>query len=115
MKVKDGCQIATVHLTVTGEILMPRGEDKGTASSDLQQRWARYYDALKLHEEGHIQNGKELAFLVRERVLGLGTLPCERLLEVAEGEYQRIYSNLKSRDREYDVRTNHGATQGARL
>ena len=114
-KAKDGCHISTVHLTVTGEILMPRWEDKSTASADLQQRWARYYDALKLHEDGHIQNGRELALLVRERLMSLGTLPCERLPGIAEGEYQRVYSNLKSRDKEYDDRTNHGATQGAKL
>jgi predicted secreted Zn-dependent protease len=114
-KTKDGCQIATLHLAVTGEILMPRWEDKSTASADLQQRWARYYDALKLHEDGHIQHGRELALLIRGRLMSLGTLPCERLPEIAEGEYQRVYSNLKSRDKEYDVRTNHGATQGARF
>jgi predicted secreted Zn-dependent protease len=112
---KDGCQITAVRLTVTGEILMPRWEDKSTASVDLQRRWARYYDALKTHEDGHIQNGKELGVLVKERLMGLGTLPCKRLPEIAEREYQRIYSNLRSRDKEYDARTNHGETQGARF
>lgn len=112
---KDGCRITAVRLTVTGEILMPRWEDRSTAPADLQQRWTRYYDALKTHEDGHIQNGKELGLLVKERLMGLGTLPCERLPEIAEREYQRIYSNLRSRDKEYDVRTNHGATQGARF
>jgi predicted secreted Zn-dependent protease len=94
-KTKDGCQIATLHLAVTGEILMPRWEE--------------------LHEDGHIQHGRELAILIRGRLMSLGTLPCERLPEIVEGEYQRVYSNLKSRDKEYDVRTNHGATQGARF
>lgn len=47
--------------------------------------------------------------------MGLGTLPCERLHEIAEREYQRVYSNLRSRDKEYDLRTNHGETQGARF
>ncbi len=112
---KDGCRITTVRLTVTGEILMPLWGDKSTAPADLQQRWARYYDALKVHEDGHIQNGKELGVLVKERLMSLGTLPCERLPEIAEREYQRVYGNLRSRDKEYDVRTNHGATQGARF
>jgi predicted secreted Zn-dependent protease len=110
---RDACQIDTVRVKIAGVILMPRWTDEPSASPDLQRRWTDYYAALKLHEDGHIQNGRELALLVKERLMGLGAVPCDQTKALAEAEFQRLYGNLKTRDREYDARTNHGATQGA--
>jgi len=110
---RDACQIATVRLKVSGEILMPRWTEESSAPLELQRRWSDYYAALKRHEDGHIQHGRELALLVKERLMGLGAVPCDQLPALAEREFQRLYGNLKARDQEYDARTNHGATQGA--
>jgi predicted secreted Zn-dependent protease len=110
---QNACRIATVRLKVSGEILMPKWTDEAAAPLELQRRWNNYYSALKRHEDGHIQHGKELAQLVNERLLGLGDVSCSQLPSLAQGAFQRLYDNLKARDREYDVRTNHGETQGA--
>lgn len=107
------CSISSVRLRVSGEILMPRWVDSASAPADLQRRWSEYYSALQQHEEGHVQHGRELAILVRERLMGLGAVPCDTLQKLAQSEYDRLYGNLKTRDQEYDARTNHGATQGA--
>jgi predicted secreted Zn-dependent protease len=109
----DGCSISAVRVRVTGEILMPRWVDAASAPPDLQRRWTDHYAALQRHEDGHIQHGRELALLVKERLMGLGVMACDRLEALARNEFQRLYENLKARDREYDARTNHGATQGA--
>jgi predicted secreted Zn-dependent protease len=109
----DGCAISAVRVRVAGEILMPRWVDAAAAPLDLQRRWADHYAALQRHEDGHIQHGRELALLVKERLMGLGAMACDRLKVLARQESQRLYENLKARDREYDLRTNHGATQGA--
>jgi predicted secreted Zn-dependent protease len=109
----DDCAISTVHVRVTGEILMPRWVDAAAAPLDLKRRWDDYYAALQRHEEGHIQHGRELALLVKERLMGLGVMACDRLKSLARDESQQLYDNLKARDKQYDVRTNHGATQGA--
>jgi len=110
---RDACQIATVRIKVSGEILMPQWTDESSAPLELQRRWSNYYGALRTHEDGHIQHGRELAQLVNERLLGLGLVPCDQLQSLTQGEFQRLYGNLKARDREYDTRTNHGETQGA--
>jgi len=110
---RDGCQIATVRTKVSGEILMPQWADEQAAPLELQRRWSDYYGALKRHEDGHIQHGRELAQLVNERLMGLGVVPCNQLRVLTQGEFQRLYGNLKARDQEYDARTNHGETQGA--
>lgn len=107
------CSISSVRLRVSGEILMPRWVDAASAPADIQRHWSDYYAALQQHEDGHIQHGRELAILVRQRLMGLGAVPCETLPALAQREYDRLYGNLKTRDQEYDARTNHGATQGA--
>lgn len=109
----DDCAISAVRVRVTGEILMPRWVDAAAAPLDLQRRWSDHYAALQRHEDGHIQHGRELALLVKERLMGLGVMACDRLKALARDESQRLYENLKARDKEYDARTNHGATQGA--
>lgn len=109
----DACQIDTVRTQVNGRILMPRWTDELSAPQALRRRWNDYYAALKWHEDGHIQHGKELALLVKERLIGLGVAPCDQMQVMAQKEFDRLYGNLKMRDQEYDARTNHGAIQGA--
>lgn len=110
---RGACQIDMVRVKVSGKILMPRWVDEPSAPLELQRRWSNHYAALKRHEDGHIQHGRELALLVKERLMGLGSVPCDQLQTLAQGGYQRIFDNFKGRDQEYDARTNHGATQGA--
>lgn len=112
---RDACLIDMVLVKVTGEILMPRWTDEHSAVLELQRRWNDHYAALKRHEDGHIQHGKELALLVKERLMGLGPVPCDQIQALAQEEFQRRYDILKGRDQEYDARTNHGATQGAQF
>ncbi|MES2944849.1 MAG: DUF922 domain-containing protein [Pseudomonadota bacterium] len=112
---RDACQIISVRLKVSGKILMPRWIDASAAPVQLQQRWGEYYAALKRHEDGHIQHGRELALLVNERLMGLGSLPCDQMQARTQVEFQRLYDNLKTRDQEYDARTQHGKSQGIAL
>jgi predicted secreted Zn-dependent protease len=110
---RDACQIDTVNTKVSGEVLMPRWSNEPSAPLALQRRWGDYYATLKKHEDGHIQHGRDLALLVQERLMGIGAVPCDQMPGLAQSEFQRLYNNLKTRDQEYDARTNHGATQGA--
>jgi predicted secreted Zn-dependent protease len=108
----DACRVATARIKINGEILMPQWADEPSAPRELQRRWSDYYAALKRHEDGHVQHGRELALLVNERLMGLGVVPCDQMQALAQVEFQRLYGNLKTRDQEYDTRTNHGETQG---
>lgn len=112
-KRSDACEIDAVRIKVSGEILMPRWTDESSAPPPLQERWRKYYAALKRHEDGHILHGKELALRVAERLMGIGAMPCGQIQSLAQGEFQRTYNNQKTRDQEYDARTNHGKAEGA--
>ncbi|MGH6609841.1 MAG: DUF922 domain-containing protein [Burkholderiaceae bacterium] len=102
------CEISAVRVRVAGQILMPRWVDEPTASLDLQRRWSDLYAGLQRHEEGHIQHGRELAMLGKERLMGLGAVRCDQIESLAKREFDRLHTNLKTRDQEYDARTSHG-------
>jgi len=114
-KYTAGCQVDTVTVKLEGEIVMPRWVDESGAPNELQQRWRNYYAALKRHEDGHIQNGRDLAQLLKQRLQGMGIVPCEKVQGQADAEFQRLLADYRSRDRDYDERTRHGATQGAQF
>jgi predicted secreted Zn-dependent protease len=109
------CKFETVSLNVKGEILMPHWTDETAAPQELRQRWHTYHAALRQHEEGHVQIGKDLATLVREKFLSIGNFPCSKAQTIAQTEFDEIYKDVRERDKEYDERTLHGATQGARF
>jgi predicted secreted Zn-dependent protease len=109
------CRFDTIRLRVQGEILMPKWTDEDAAPPSLRQRWQDYYAALQQHEEGHVQHGNELAALIQEKFMGYGDMVCGQAKAIAQSEFDRLYNNLKNRDKEYDQRTQHGATQGARF
>ncbi len=111
----NACRFDSIRLVVQGEILMPKWTDEGTAAPALRQRWADYYAALQQHEEGHVQHGNELAALLQEKFMGYGDFACGQAKSIAQSEFDKLYNNLKNRDKEYDQRTQHGATQGARF
>jgi predicted secreted Zn-dependent protease len=112
-KTGDSCQIDTVRANMTGEMPMPRWTDERTAPLDLQQRWTKFYAAHKLHEDAHLQHSKDLIAPIKQRLLALGPHPCDQTKGLVAAEFKRLTATLKTRDDEYDVRTQSGGTQGA--
>lgn len=104
----QGCRLENLVITIRGEILMPEWAEKSSAPSADQAYWDESYRGLKLHEDGHIQHGKEFAIPLNERLLGLGVVPCAELDARANQTHKTLYSCLQARDVEYDRRTSHG-------
>jgi predicted secreted Zn-dependent protease len=105
---REGCSIDRVHMQVRGQIMMPEWETLADAPPADQSRWNAMYAQLQRHEEGHVQHGREFAMLLREKLLGIGTVPCDTIRTAAGQVYRALYTNLQSRDAEYDRRTQHG-------
>jgi predicted secreted Zn-dependent protease len=105
------CTIRQVTLRVQGDILMPDWVEERQATTQEQGAWRTMYASLKRHEDGHVQHGREFALLLKERLLGIGSVPCAELAERAGREYQMLYANLRKRDEDYDFRTEHGLRQ----
>jgi predicted secreted Zn-dependent protease len=105
------CALKQVAVHVEGDILMPEWIEEKSATEREQGIWRNMYARLKRHEDGHVQHGREFALLLKERLLGLGKVPCDELESRARQEYQLLYGNLQNRDKEYDRRTEHGLRQ----
>ena len=103
-----GCVITTVTIRIESEIMMPEWQEEKNASMSDQASWRAMYSQLNRHEDGHVQHGREFAILLKERLLGIGAVPCGQLQTRTQQEYQLLYDNLKNRDAEYDRRTDHG-------
>jgi len=105
------CTIKSLVLKVHGDILMPQWVEEAQATAQEQTAWRTMYVNLKRHEDGHIQNGREFAVLLKERLLGIGAVSCDALESRSHQEYAQLFANLRKRDQEYDFRTDHGLLQ----
>ena len=75
----SNCAVSSVAIKVTGDIQMPEWVDMSSASQADQAAWQAMYNNLKRHEDGHVQHGREFGALLKERLLGLGAVPCDEL------------------------------------
>jgi predicted secreted Zn-dependent protease len=107
----EGCSVDRVHIRITGQIMMPKWEALADATLRDQAYWHAMYAQLKRHEDGHIQNGRDFALLLRERLLGIGTVPCDSIQATASQVYRTLQAGLQNRDADYDRRTRHGLRQ----
>lgn len=90
---------------------MPEWAELSSAKAQDYNAWEGMYSILKTHEDGHIKHGEEFAILLREKLLGIGSQPCEKLQLVANQTSAQLTENLKRRDADYDFRTEHGLRQ----
>jgi predicted secreted Zn-dependent protease len=80
------------------------------------QAFAHYSEKLLLHEKGHAQNAIDAARRIDEGIAALG--PQSSCVDLGRAANRLGYSLIeaaKQWDIEYDLRTRHGATQGARF
>jgi predicted secreted Zn-dependent protease len=87
---------------------MPRWVPPKTASPGLVAKWANYTHALAEHEKGHVDfvvaNYRSVAKAIKSATCG-----------TAETAAQAAIDPIRQHDIDYDVVTDHGATQGARF
>jgi predicted secreted Zn-dependent protease len=110
---KSGCRTGPVKTSVTVTMQLPNWIPVRT---DLEQEWNRFSRALREHENGHRDNGLDTASAIAEALAALRPRSsCEQLEVAADAEGARLIQAGRKRDEEYDWKTNHGVTQGARL
>ena len=111
-----GCAIAEVTTTVDVNITMPRLANEASTTAELVRMFADYAEKLLVHEKGHGKTGIDAARRIED---GIRALPSQRSCdEVARTANALGYSLIKEANRldaEYDIRTQHGRTQGARF
>jgi predicted secreted Zn-dependent protease len=110
----DGrCRVTSASVELTSKMQLPR-----LIGGSAQQRQAfyPYLSALRTHEFGHYQIGKDAAEAIDR---GIQRLPpaatCHALEEDANTLGYRLLADYQARDRQYDQSTGYGKTQGASL
>jgi len=113
---KAGCAIVSVSTEVKTTITFPRLKADTTTPEPLKSSFARYVNDLMLHEKGHVQIALDIA---RRIETGIRALPsqsnCDTLQEAANTFGHALLKEANQADIDYDMRTGHGATQGARF
>ena len=108
------CGLGPVKTTVTVGMQLPRWSRPSGAPYGLAEKWDAYVIALRTHENGHRDIGVEAARAVAARLATLPRQPtCAQLEALADSTGQGVLEEARVREREYDRRTRHGASQGA--
>jgi predicted secreted Zn-dependent protease len=110
----DGCSMASVTTTVNVVFRMPRWTNYADASAALKEKWDAYIKSLTCHEIGHKDIGVSAAFEIEQSLAALKpALTCSELAATANELGSRIISKYAEQERQYDIRTHFGKTQGA--
>lgn len=115
---EDGgtCRIASVTTDVRLTMILPEWGGERAAPERVRKRWREFIAALTAHENGHRTNGIDAA---REIDRSISALPaqvgCSAVGNTANALGNQIIRKYNERDLDYDRRTDHGRTQGARF
>jgi predicted secreted Zn-dependent protease len=110
----DGqCKLTKVATKLTATITLP---ELVGADSTQKIQFDNYLSALSVHELGHYDIGKQAAVIIDEKISALPEMSSCKVLESTANDigYQTL-DEYKAIERQYDVSTNHGKTQGAWL
>lgn len=112
----NGCRCASFTTTTSITNTLPRWTTATNATPDVRADWNRFVTSLGQHEDGHTRMAFAAVAELHKRVKEVGEeSDCDRLKKKINDLALRVVDDFRARDREYDRRTNHGATQGAGL
>jgi predicted secreted Zn-dependent protease len=112
----NGCRYTSFSTTTIITITLPRWHAPTNATDDIKAEWQRYITALGQHEAGHAQFALHAAADMHKQLKKTGEAPdCDTLRSRLTSMCQSTVTSYRQREREYDERTRHGATQGAVL
>lgn len=114
-----GDQCAPTQLKVTAAIVryLPRWIDGPSADSETGKEWTRFVKALGVHEDGHVKIGLKVARSVEiaMRQAAAKNQDCSRMKAALEAAAQKVVTEGRLLDAQYDQETQHGKSQGAVL
>jgi predicted secreted Zn-dependent protease len=97
--------VVTANVTITETKAMPVWTELDRQCEPVKKEWARFYQALDRHEEGHIKID-ETSFQDLHKKL-LGKTPA-----IADEIYKTTVTQANTKNDAYDATTQHGLTQG---
>ena len=111
----DKCRCTSFSTTTTITMTLPRWIAATNTPPEIKTAWQRYITALGQHEAGHAQFALNATAEMQKQCRNLEMPDCDGLRSRISSQCQAILEDHRRREREYDERTKHGATQGAVL
>ena len=111
------CRITSVTTSLDMVIQLPRLQQASSGQSVLQRpEFEAYLAALRQHEHGHADTGRMAAKAIDQAIAALPRhARCAELDAKANETGHRLIAEFNQRDKQYDLATDHGRTQGAYL
>lgn len=114
--VEGGCRCSSFTTTTAITNTLPRWTPPAEAPAELKAAWTRYITALREHENGHSRLALAAAADLHKRMKAIGlAADCDRLRKRIHDLAEGVIEEHRQRERDYDRRTRHGATQGVEL
>lgn len=113
---QTACRVHSFATKTAITMTLPKWTSNPSAPQALARRWESYLAALKVHEEGHKQIALAAAAEIQKRVKALKPAPeCDALSASVNNTARDVIAEYRQKEIEYDRKTDHGATQGARF
>jgi len=107
-----GCRVDSVNAVFDARVRLPRWADRAAAPAVQQQAWDAWFPRLERHEQGHVRIGRDAAARVERAVWDTPAAPtCGDVTARAKARAQGVLNDLARRQRDYDLRTDHGRRQ----
>lgn len=107
------CSVNSVAVGMHIKMVLPAWQSSPNADAGLASEWQTYITNLTTHENGH----RDIAINYANTLLsGLQSQPessCSTIVQTTNDYGNSIISQLETDENNYDLTTNHGATQGA--
>lgn len=107
------CKAESVATKLALSMTLPHWSPPPGVAGDLIGRWERFMSALRLHEDGHVQNARNIESAVKRALLALSSADCGALDSAMRARFDQLLEQGRAGDRDYDQQTEHGKTQGA--
>lgn len=109
----SACRVDTANVSLEITLRMPEWQPQREPPRALQAKWQAFHDALTQHELRHRQFGVEAARAIRGVFDGLSAPSCDALHASVDRKTGEVMATLTQVNRDYDLETSHGRTEGA--
>jgi len=97
------CQLETASVTLQMTIKLPRWTGRDTASVAEREQWDRFVQAVRAHEDGHVENSARHAKLLAQRLGALGPQPdCHSVQRAGNETLNSVIGEARAVDAAYD-------------
>jgi predicted secreted Zn-dependent protease len=108
------CSVTKVWLGLHTAESLPAWSSSPNAERGLAARWQSFSKGLTRHEQGHVDIARRSAKTILSDLQSL-TGACDRLAEAVDSLFGRDLDATNRAESDYDIKTLHGAKQGAVL